>query len=274
MSLWWVLAGLGCLLVLGFVILWNFDSNAGDQIGSPTRIKMRQDIDEIPISEFVVRSEEILPELAELLDIALKNQEGDFAKFIRGGEESAERWKAWKARKQISARHHPTVRRQLHAAVIGGAGYLVLAGLDANHLEAVAYFVKEADEFKFDWEASEGFSELLPTEVEQLADDEPKLMRGVAAPANFYTTHFPEEEFQAYTLHHQDPGDFVWGFAKRSSDANTKMMASYAGVDLAGTRDRVTVKVRRGPEGARANQLEIVEFLHSDWFTPNSVSVR
>ena len=31
------------------------------------------------------------------------------------------------------------------------------------------------------------------------------------------------------------------------------------------TRGRVTVKVRRGPDEARANQLELVDFLNSDW---------
>jgi hypothetical protein len=272
MSLWWVLAGLGCLIVVG-IFLWNAGSTkAGERIVQPTRAKITQDLDKNPIAEFVIRSSELMPEVTELLEAAISAEDANFVNFIRGGEQSAERWRAWKARNPESARHHPEVKRQLHAAAVAGSGYLVLVGLGADHLAAVAYFVKRGDAFKFDWEASEGYSELLPDEVEQLADTEPKLMRVIVSPSDFYTSHFPEEEYMAWSLHHQDPGKFIWAFAKRSSLANQKMIVSYEAKDLPGTRNRATVMVRKGPEGARANQLEIVEFLHTDWFTPESVS--
>ena len=145
-----------------------------------------------------------------------------------------------------------------------------MAGLDKEHLESVAYFVSDNGEFKFDWEASEGYSELLPGEEEKLSDNEPKLMRAIVRPSTFYTPQFPEEKFQSYMLHHRDPGQFVWAFALRSSEANTKLRSFFdiALRSLPSTRFRVTVRVRKGPEGARANQLEIVEYLHPDWFTP------
>lgn len=272
MSLWWVLAGLGCLIVVG-IALWSFGSSkAGEKVVQPTRAKSAQNLDKIPIAEFVNNAVPILPEVTELLEVALSAEDGSFAEFIRGGEQSAELWRSWKARNPESARHHPIVSRGLHAAAVGGSGYLVLVGLGADHLAAVAYFVKEGDAFKYDWEASEGYSELLPDEVEQLADAEPKLMRVIISPSDFYTSHFPEEEYMAYSLHHQDPGKFIWAFAKRTSLANQKLIASYLARDLPGTQNRATVMVRKGPEGARANQLEIVEFLHTDWVTPERVS--
>jgi hypothetical protein len=66
----------------------------------------------------------------------------------------------------------------------------------------------------------------------------------------------------------------VWAFAKRRSVVDRQLITSYIAPDLDGTQRRATVRVRKGPEGARANQLEIVEFLHTDWFTPNEVSER
>jgi hypothetical protein len=272
MSMWWVLAGLGCLIVVG-IVFWSIGSSKpGEKVVQPTRVKITQNLDKIPIAEFVINAGEIMPKVTELLEVALSAEDASFAESIRGGEQSAERWRSWKARNPESARHHPEVRRQLHAAAASGSGYLVLVGLGADHLAAVAYFVKEGDAFKYDWEASEGYSELLPNEVEQLADAEPKLMRVVVSRSDFYTSHFPEEEYTAYSLHHQDPGKFIWAFAKRTSLANQKLIASYLARDLPGTQNRATVMVRKGPEGARANQLEIVEFLHTDWFTPEGVS--
>jgi hypothetical protein len=234
----------------------------------PQRQEMKEGITEIPIAEFVERSAELLPLVAEVLASAESKQGEELARLLRGGEESLARKQDWEARGAVSARHEPRTARQLHAAAVGGMGYLVLAGLDAEHLVACAYFVKDGDDFKYDWEASVGYSELLPGEVETLADQEPKLMRVVVSHSNFYTPQFPEETYRCYTFHHQDPGVFVWAFAKRNSLADRSLVASYLARDLAGTEGRATIKVRKGPEGARANQLEIVEFLHTDWITP------
>jgi hypothetical protein len=204
----------------------------------------------------------------DLLDKANSVEGPELAKFIRGGEESRLRRLAWAERKPVPVRHYPLSKRQLHAASARKYAYLIMVGLDSNHLRAVAYFTKEGDSFKYDWEASEGYSEILPGEVDQLTGEESKLMRCIVKPSNFYTPSFPEEEFQGYTLHHSDPGEFVWAFARRSSESNKSIMSHFNGRVFMDTVGRVTVRVAKGPEGARSNQLEIVEFVHIDWFAP------
>lgn len=268
MSLWWVLAGLLCFVIVAiFMSNTFFSTSTADKMEAPKRNKVEADFADIPIAEFVANSAEILPEVGALLEAAEEAEGAEFFKFVRGGEESMERRKAWLGRDLKPARGYPKIRRQLHAAAVGKSAYLILAGLDSDYLAAVAYFIEEDGEFKYDWEASEGYSEVLPTEAKDLIEGEPKLMRAILTPAQFYTDLFLEKEYQAWALHHQDPGEFVWAYAKRSSKANQKLMLSYEAPDLGGTEHRVTVKVQRGPEGARANQVEVVEFIHTDWFT-------
>ena len=60
----------------------------------------------------------------------------------------------------------------------------------------------------------------------------------------------------------------MWLFARRSSEANKRIVSNFSRRVTQGTLGRVTVRVRKGPEGARANQLELVEFVNSDWFVP------
>ena len=269
MSLWWVLAGALCIVVLWVFLSRSFNIPVNPtSLEEPDRLTMNEDLSDVPIAEFVARASEILPEITDLLEKVNSAEGPELAKFIRGGEESRLRRLAWVERKPVPTRHYPLTKRQLHAASAKKHAYLIMVGLDPDHLEAVAYFTKEGDSFKYDWEASEGYSEILPGEADQLTGEESKLMRCIILPSNFYTPTFPEEEFQGYTLHHSDPGEFVWAFAGRSSESNKKIMSHFSGRAFPGTIGRVTIRVKKGPEGARSNQLEIVEFVHSDWFTP------
>ncbi|HJM64832.1 MAG: zinc ribbon domain-containing protein [Roseibacillus sp.] len=269
LSLWWVLAGALCIVVLWVFLSGSFNIPVKPaSLEEPDRLTMNENLRDVPITDFVARADEILPELMDLLDKANSVEGPELAKFIRGGEESRLRRLAWAERKPVPVRHYPLSKRQLHAASARKYAYLIMVGLDSNHLRAVAYFTKEGDSFKYDWEASEGYSEILPGEVDQLTGEESKLMRCIVKPSNFYTPSFPEEEFQGYTLHHSDPGEFVWAFARRSSESNKSIMSHFNGRVFMDTVGRVTVRVAKGPEGARSNQLEIVEFVHIDWFAP------
>ena len=269
MSLWWVLAGALCIVVLWVFLSRSFNIPVNPtSLEEPDRLTMNEDLSDVPIAEFVARASEILPEITDLLEKVNSAEGPELAKFIRGGEESRPRRLAWVERKPVPTRHYPLTKRQLHAASAKKHAYLIMVGLDPDHLEAVAYFTKEGDSFKYDWEASEGYSEILPGEADQLTGEESKLMRCIVLPSNFYTPLSRKKNFQGYTLHHSDPGEFVWAFAGRSSESNKKIMSHFSGRAFPGTMGRVTIRVKKGPEGARSNQLEIVEFVHPDWFTP------
>ena len=264
-SLWWVLAGILGVGVVVFFLVQSFDNPVRPtSIDEPQRAVISDDISNIPIADLVIRAAEIMPMASQVLEEA---------QLLRGGKNSWEKRKSWAGRRPSSGGHYPVSQLQLNAATLMGHPYLILMGLDKDYVASVAYFTSEADgSLKYDWEASEGYSELLPGEVGQLRGNDPRLMRGIVTPSTFYPPAFPELEFQCYVIHHRDAGNFIWAFARRGSEANKRMRGHFSLRMTELTKGRVTVRVQQGPEGARANQLELVEFVNSDWFVPRDHS--
>ena len=269
-SLWWVLAGAVCIGIVWIFLSHSFDNPIDPaELREPKRLWMNEDVGEDGIAEFVARTSQVLPVVEQVLEKVNSAEGPDLIPLLRGGEESLRTRQMWLDRQPSSKGHYPRTERQLYAAVSKGHPYLIMVGLDESYAEAVAYFTSEADgTFKYDWEASEGYSELLPGEVDQHTGDGVKLIRGIVLPSSFYPPKFPEEDFQCYTLHHRDRGEFMWLFALRGSEANKRVVSNFSRRVTQGTLGRVTVRVRKGPEGSRANQLELVEFVNSDWFVP------
>jgi hypothetical protein len=123
---------------------------------------------------------------------------------------------------------------------------------------------------RLDWEASEGFSEILPQKVPALRDREPRMMRVMINGSNFYTDIFPEERFQCYTLQHLDPAEYVWAYAERESEVDFKLRRRVMQQTPWGKQRRAVVTVRRGPEGSRPNQVEVLDLLYGDWIVPST----
>ncbi|MEC9056448.1 MAG: hypothetical protein VX633_14120 [Verrucomicrobiota bacterium] len=269
-SLWWVLAGAVCIGIVWIFLSRSFDNPIDPvELREPKRLRMNEDVGEDGIAEFVARTSQVLPAVEQVIEKVNRGEGTDLIPLLRGGEESFRTRQMWLDRQPPSTGYYPITERQLYAAVSNGHPYLIMVGLDETYAEAVAYFTSEADgTFKYDWEASEGYSELLPREVDQHTGDGVKLIRGIVLPSSFYPPKFPEEDFQCYTLHHRDQGEFMWLFARRSSEANKRIVSNFSRRVIQGTLGRVTVRVRKGPEGSRANQLELVEFVNSDWFVP------
>lgn len=270
-SLWWVLAGILGVGVVVFFLVQSFDNPVRPtSIDEPQRAVISGDISNLPIADFVIRAAEIMPMVTEVLEEAHSGRGLEVAPLLRGGKNSWERRKSWEGRRPSSGGYYPVSQLQLNAATLMGRPYLMLMGLDKNYVASVAYFTSEADgSFKYDWEASEGYSELLPGEGGHLQGNDPRLMRGIVTPSSFYPPAFPELEFQCYVIHHRDAGNFIWAFARRGSEANKWMRGHFSSPLTPSTMGRATVRVQKGPEGARANQLELVEFINSDWFIPH-----
>lgn len=279
MSLWWVLAGVSCVLLVGYFLVQAIDRvKRGEQLASPDRVELALNLDDAPIAALVSRSGDMFPEVETILAAIIEADGDPPADLIRGGEAGLAKRREWQARTNGAARFEVKTNRELHAAAIGDTGYLLLTGIDPDHSQAVAYFVEEEDgSYLFDWEASEGYCELLPSDVDRLNDDEPRVMRVVISLGNYYAPGFPEDEYQCYAFHNlpnQTDEKYIWGFAKRDSPVDRRLMASYEDPDVLGTDRRVTVKVGRGPADSRKNHVEIVEYLHTDWLTPRNLQKR
>tara|TARA_B100001093_G_scaffold515701_1_gene592610 strand:- start:744 stop:2009 length:1266 start_codon:yes stop_codon:yes gene_type:complete len=273
-SLWWVLAGILGVGVVVVFLVQSFDNPVRPtSTEEPQRAVISGDISNIPIADLVIRAAEIMPMVTQVLEEAHSGRGLEVVPLLRGGKNSWERRNSWEDRRPRSGGYYPVSQLQLNAAALMGRPYLMLMGLDKDYVASVAYFTSEADgSFKYDWEASEGYSEILPGEGDQLQGNDPRLMRGIVTPSTFYPPAFPELEFQCYIIHHRDAGNFIWAFAKRGSEANKRMRGHFSLPLTPAIMGRATVRVQKGPKGARVNQLELVEFINSDWFIPRDHS--
>ena len=269
-SLWWVLAGILCVGLVVFFLLQSFNNPVrSSSIEQPLRTSISDDTGDVPLADFVIRAAEIMPLVTQILEKVYSGKGPEVAGLLRGGKDSWDRWKAWQDRRPSSEGYHPVSQLRLNAATLMGHPYLMLTGLDKNYVAAVAYFTSEADgSLKYDWEASEGYSDFLPGEQEQPLGSAPLLVRGIVAPSTFYPPAFPESAYQCYVIHHRDAGNFIWAFARRGSEANKRMRGHFSLRMTESTDGRATVMVQKGPPGARANQLDLVEFINSDWCVP------
>lgn len=220
----------------------------------------------LPISDFVARSAELLPELREVL---IRSESGDGgAELLRGGEASLRRRDAWRERYPQPAPFREEGLHEIHASGTNRFAYIMMTGEREDYSYLEAYFVKEGDHMRLDWEATEGYSEVLPDEVEVLKDGKPRLMRAVVTLSNFYTDVYPEEHYRCYTLHHDDPGEWLWAYADRAGEADVRLLTHMAGRDPLGRTRKVAVMITKKVAGSRANQVEIGEVLFGGWIAP------
>ena len=273
-SLWWVLAGIFCVGIVVVFLLQSFNNPVrSSSIEQPLRTSISDDIGDVPLVDFVIRAAEIMPLVTQILEKVYSGKGPEVADLLRGGKGSWEKWKAWEGRRPSTEGYYPVSQLQLNAATLMGHPYLMLTGLDKDYVAAEAYFTSEADgSLKYDWEASEGYCEFLPGDQEQAVSSAPLLVRGIVTPSTFYPPAFPESAFQCYVIHHRDAGNFIWAFARRGSEANKRMTGHFSLRMTESTDGRATVMVQKGPKGARANQLELVEFINSDWCVPQDRS--
>ncbi len=268
MSLWWVLAGLGCVAIVALALSSQMDKQpVPKRIEEPVRTQFKDSLESVPIRELVETSQDLVPVVTGLLE-TVEEQSEEMARAVRGGEKTVRLMEDWHRRLPRSAPFNPELTMKMHAATLKGTGYLIMEGFRKDHTRMTAYFLQEDGRYVLDWQASVGYSEVLPAEVAELDGEDSLLMRVQAAPATFYAGPFTEEEYQCYSLSHLDPAVWVWGYARRSSLANVGLQMTVRARSLGGTDRRATIRVRKGPEGGRPNQVEVVDFLHVDWLSP------
>jgi hypothetical protein len=171
----------------------------------------------------------------------------------------------WRERFPGAASFREESTHEIHASGNDRFAYVIMTGVRDDYSPLMAYFVKEDGRMVLDWEASEGYSEVLIDEVDALRDGKPRMMRGVIGLSNFYTDVYPEKDYRCYTLHHDDPGEWLWAYAKRESEVDFRLISHMQARDSLGRSRRVTVKLTKNQEGSRDNQVEIEEFLFGGW---------
>lgn len=269
-TLWWVLAGFASLACIALLSKSDFRAVPDQEPLAPApRPAPLATVDESPYGDLVVKSPEMLPVVQEL---ASRSQEpgGDgVATLYRGGEATLRKMEGWWERAGRLAPLDLAANPLLHISNTAGTPSLRLEGRRTDHAHGAMFFVKEFDRYVIDWEATVGYSEVLPKEVEVLSDGESRMMRAVLAEAMFYQIGgYKEEDFVCVTLYHRDRGEFLWGYAAIGSLAEREITRYLAEKPEEIREHAVTLRIGKGLSSGNPNQVEIVGFEHWGWVTP------
>lgn len=147
--------------------------------------------------------------------------------------------------------------------------YVLLQGDLPDHHPFAAYFTREGQRLVLDWKATAAFGTASFDELETGGGD-PAEIRGVISTTDYYSTIWPETEYQSYRLVSPDGKKFVWGYARRGGEPDATLSPLLKpGVIIRepNTPKKITLRLERGPTGAAPNQWLISEVLQLDWFT-------
>lgn len=263
---WWIPGLLGAGL-LAAVLVQKMGGPAAEEDRGPENPGAGEEQDApSPVEALLQTPGNLKEQLGGLIRQFEKGE--DLAGILRGGDASARRLELWRTRFPAPAPVHFERPLKLHALSFDHYAFLVLSGTRRDHSKFGMYFVKEDGAIRLDWEAGEGLSEILPAEVPGLTDYRPRMMRVFVEKSDLYSLLYPEARYQSYILQHFDATAFVWAFAERGSRVHRRLEQRIRLEDPWGEGKRVTVMARRGREGSRPNEMELVELLGKEWLMP------
>lgn len=133
-----------------------------------------------------------------------------------------------------------------------------------------AYFSLADGELHLDWKASRGYGSARFSELANGEGDTSEI-RAWISPSGFYTSVFPESDYQSYQLISPDGQTSVWCYVRRGANPEYELARLFQGGEIlksALEKTKVTVRLARGPEGALPNQWMVGELLCKEWITP------
>ncbi len=179
--------------------------------------------------------------------------------------------------------------------------FLILDGMDADFMPFHAYFTRDGELLKLDWQATTAWSEVsLSTMKNKLKDQQALISRLTRAaretqaesapvlPAplytepvlvrcmlrrrdEFYAGPYNDREHSAFMLLSPDKAHYLWAYTVRDSalDLELRRLLDHGRFVVSLKKDvRVTVRIRRNQKDALPSQLELVEMVHPEWVTP------
>lgn len=135
-----------------------------------------------------------------------------------------------------------------------------------------AYFSTQGGHLLLDWKATVGYGTASFTELEEGAGDGSEI-RGVLSKAEFYSTTWPETDYQSYRLIAPDRQAMIWCYSRRGESTEAILAPLFdrgAIIGEAQSTRIITLRLAHGPQDSRPNQWLIAEMLHIDWLSPKT----
>ncbi|KAB2638621.1 MAG: hypothetical protein DVB25_07365 [Verrucomicrobia bacterium] len=175
-------------------------------------------------------------------------------------------WQPW----QVPADWLPARGATWQVSAADGRSYGCLSGRKPNFAPYRAFFVREGEALRIDWEATEGLGEATFAMLAR-GRGEGGVIRTYTTPENFYSLVFPESEFRSYKLLAADHEHIVWGYVPLDTPAATMLLKAFEAATNDGlppTEQAMILRLTPPPTGAQKNQWIIGEMLHIDWVLP------
>ena len=166
-------------------------------------------------------------------------------------------------------RWDPSETANWGATEAGGKPLAVLSGTFPDSSNFEAYFIEEDGHLMLDWKATTGFSTATFEELENRQGDSSEV-RGEISMSDYYSSLWPEKDYQSYRLVAPDGKNSIWCYAPRGSGVDRMITSGFAQGEIIQKEEssyKITAKLEPGHEGTLPNQWLIVEMLHIDWLT-------
>ncbi|MDX1680613.1 MAG: hypothetical protein R3242_07775 [Akkermansiaceae bacterium] len=145
--------------------------------------------------------------------------------------------------------------------------FAILQGELPDYSRFRAYFMLEQGQLVMDWKATTGYS---TASFEQLMEGrgDGSEIRGILRPSALYVGPYEEMKYDCYQLESPNGLDLIWCYAESGTDTERILSAKFRRGSIIEDEEGawlITLKLKRGPEGALKNQWLIDELLHGEW---------
>ena len=249
------------------------------------QIWIRNTDDEQKPQESLLEESEKLPEVvgfeldgtsdrqsrALLAAYAKARSASDILPFVRDRDSLAERitrdWVPW----NVPANWSEPGNCAWETGDESGRGFGLLCGSLPDLSGFRAYFVRENEALKLDWEATTGAC-ATPFGMLVQGKGTGGKTRAFVKPDTFFTQAFPESLYRSFKLLSPDRTAVVWAYTKIGSPADNAIMAYFpSGILLESEHGELPMTVTLSPpdqKESQKNQWLITEMLHNEWVSP------
>jgi len=190
--------------------------------------------------------------------------------LIRSGQALADRlkrdWQPWR----LAPDWQPPVLAVWEVSAEGGRSRGLLRGNRPDLSRFRAYFVREDDALKLDWEATAGLGDASFETLQKGMGTGGKL-RAYVKLDNYYSQLLPEDAYHSFRLLAPDGEQVIWGYSKQGTPADAALLKIFNTSLIDGEAKSelpITLRLEPGPENCQKNQWLIGEMLHIDWVSP------
>ncbi|MEO5917775.1 MAG: hypothetical protein ABIS50_26320 [Luteolibacter sp.] len=264
-------AGIAALIVLGMYLLPKINATNAARKTPGSQMPLLEEDESPKVSEQLNWLLERQPEAIRIYRSFTQAAHFDeIIPMIRDGAVMKDTLaKSWQPM-TVSSQWAPADDSSWIVVELAGHSCGLLEGNLPDHSKFAAYFINDHNRLLLDWKATTAYGTATFKELESGPCDGSEI-RGVLSISTFYTANFPEADYQSFSLASPDEETAIWCYASRSSrDIGKIAQELQTGSIITEPKGpkKMTLRLKRGPEGALPNQWLIEEMLHVDWVSP------